>query len=204
MADGSKLERRLQDVLILALFVIGFFIGKNYERSNHPPCPDPKIVYERGKETIKIVKEYVHDKVEKPKATKTYAPKPRTGDLTSVHPSDSINTPCDDSIRVYVRTYSDSNATITVTDSVRGILLSQEIKAEIINRYINRVDTGYVNKGITSSRATLGPYGAINIGEKTSIVAGMAYFKGRTGYIAGYNLQNKYINLGIWYNLNRK
>lgn len=193
MADGSKLERRLRDALIIALFVIGFFIGKNYERINHPPCPEPKTVYERGKETIKIVKEYVHYKVEKPNATKTYAPKPRT-----------INTPCDDSIRVYVRNYSDSNATITVTDSVRGTLLSEEIKAEIINRYVNRVDTGYVNKEVTSSRAIFGPYGSVNIGEKTSIIAGLVYSKGRAGYMAGYNLQYKYINLGIWYNLNRK
>ena len=190
-------ERKLTDILLVILFILGFFIGQGYEKRHTPKCPDQKVVYEKGKDVVKTVTKYVLWKEDKPTPKRTYKPnKPIEVRL------DTLELASDDSARVYEKVYSDSNATITVTDSVQGKLLSQEIKAEIINRYTSRTDTAIVQ--VVNHRAIFGPYASVNIGEKTSIILGAVYSKGRAGYIAGYNLQNKYINTGIWYNLNIK
>jgi hypothetical protein len=104
---------------------------------------------------------------------------------------------------VYVNNYVDSNVSIQVTDSVQGKLLSQKVTSSSVNTTVFRTDTMVITKEIIKHGIIFGPYASINIGEKTSIVAGAVYSKGRAGYMAGYNLQNKYINLGIFYNLRK-
>lgn len=48
---------------------------------------------------------------------------------------------CDDSLRVYFQTYLDSNSTTEVRDSVRGLLLSREVKTKANQIFVTRVDT---------------------------------------------------------------
>ena len=192
----SKQDRSglIQDLLILALAVCCFVIGCQFEKKTHEPCGEP--TYIKGKDSI------VHDtilfekSVDHPKPMKTYAPPIQ---LTNSVKSDSVQ--CDDSIRVYVNNYVDSSGSIQVTDSVQGKLLSQKISSAMIQTTVFRTDTMVITKETIKHGIIFGPYASLNIGEKTSVVAGALYAKGRTGYMAGYNLQNKYINLGIFYNL---
>jgi hypothetical protein len=187
----------IQDLLIFALAVCCFIVGCQFEKKTHEPCP--QVQYIKGKDSI------VHDTVtlekfvEHPKPSRTYAPQ-----LTNIDKSDSAKyEPCDDSIRVYVTNKVDSSGSIQVTDSVQGKLLSQKVTSASVNTTVFRTDTMAITKEIIKHGIIFGPYASINIGEKTSIVAGAVYSKGRTGYMAGYNLQNKYINLGIFYNLRK-
>ena len=187
----------IQDLLIFALAVCCFIVGCQFEKKTHEPCP--QVQYIKGKDSI------VHDTVtlekfvEHPKPSRTYAPQ-----LTNIDKSDSAKyEPCDDSIRVYVNNYVDSSGSIQVNDSVQGKLLSQKVTSASVNTTVFRTDTMVITKEIIKHGIIFGPYASINIGEKTSIVAGAVYSKGRTGYMAGYNLQNKYINLGIFYNLKK-
>ena len=187
----------IQDLLIFALAVCCFIVGCQFEKKTHEPCP--QVQYIKGKDSI------VHDTVtlekfvEHPKPSRTYAPQ-----LTNIDKSDSAKyEPCDDSIRVYVTNKVYSSGSIQVTDSVQGKLLSQKVTSSSVNTTVFRTDTMVITKEIIKHGIIFGPYASINIGEKTSIVAGAVYSKGRAGYMAGYNLQNKYINLGIFYNLKK-
>lgn len=184
----------IQDLLIFALAVCCFIVGCQFEKKTHEPCP--QVQYIKGKDSI------VHDTVtlekfvEHPKPSRTYAPQ-----LTNIDKSDSAQS--DDSIRVYVNNYVDSSGSIQVTDSVQGKLLSQKVTSSSVNTTVFRTDTMVITKEIIKHGIIFGPYASLNIGEKTSVVAGAVYSKGRAGYMAGYNLQNKYINLGIFYNLKK-
>ena len=187
----------IQDLLIFALAVCCFIVGCQFEKKTHEPCP--QVQYIKGKDSI------VHDTVtlekfvEHPKPSRTYAPQ-----LTNIDKSDSAKyEPCDDSIRVYVTNKVYSSGSIQVTDSVQGKLLSQKVTSSSVNTTVFRTDTMVITKETIKYGIIFGPYASLNIGENTSIVAGAIYSKGRAGYMAGYNLQNKYINLGIFYNLRK-
>lgn len=187
----------IQDLLIFALAVCCFIVGCQFEKKTHEPCP--QVQYIKGKDSI------VHDTVtlekfvEHPKPSRTYAPQ-----LTNIDKSDSAKyEPCDDSIRVYVTNKVDSSGSIQVTDSVQGKLLSQKVTSASVNTTVFRTDTMVITKEIIKHGIIFGPYASINIGEKTSIVAGAVYSKGRAGYMAGYNLQNKYIQVGAFLNLRK-
>lgn len=198
----SKQDRSglIQDLLILALAVCCFVIGCQFEKKMHEPCAD--IQYIKGKDSIVHDTIFSEKSIDHPKPTKTYAPIQLSNSVKSDSvKSDSVQ--CDDSIRVYVNNYVDSSGSIQVTDSVQGKLLSQKVTSASVNTTVFRTDTMVITKEIIKHGIIFGPYASINIGEKTSIVAGAVYSKGRTGYMAGYNLQNKYINLGIFYNLRK-
>jgi hypothetical protein len=190
--DNSGL---VQNLLILAFAVCCFIIGCGFERNSHEPCGEPTFI--KGKDSIVHDTIRIEKSIDHPKPTKTYPP----NELTNAVKSDDVH--CDDSIRVYVNNYVDSNVSIQVTDSVQGKLLSQKVTSASVNTTVFRTDTMVITKEIIKHGIIFGPYASINIGEKTSIVAGAVYSKGRTGYMAGYNLQNKYINLGIFYNLRK-
>jgi hypothetical protein len=185
--------------LVLFIFLwtaMAVFVGIQYERQVNP-CAD--IQYIKGKDSIVYVTVTGDTTIHNPKPSRTYAPQ-----LTNIDKSDSAKyEPCDDSIRVYVTNKVDSSGSIQVTDSVQGKLLSQKVTSASVNTTVFRTDTMAITKEIIKHGIIFGPYASINIGEKTSIVAGAVYSKGRTGYMAGYNLQNKYINLGIFYNLRK-
>jgi hypothetical protein len=172
------------------------FVGIQYERQVNP-CAD--IQYIKGKDSIVYVTVTGDTTIHNPKPSRTYAPQ-----LTNIDKSDSAKyEPCDDSIRVYVTNKVDSSGSIQVADSVQGKLLSTRITSQIQNVYIYRTDTLVKEKIVYKHGAIFGPYASINIGEKTSIVAGAVYSKGRAGYMAGYNLQNKYIQVGAFLNLRK-
>lgn len=190
--DNSGL---IQDLLILALAVCCFVIGCQFEKKIHEPCAD--IQYIKGKDSIVHDTAWFEKSIDHPKPTKTYAPI----QLSNSVKSDSVQ--CDDSIRVYVNNYVDSSGSIQVTDSIQGKLLSQKVTKQSVNTTIFRTDTMVITKEIIKHGIIFGPCASLSIGEKTSITTGLLYSKGRTGYIAGYNLQNKYINLGIFYNLRK-
>ena len=190
--DNSGL---IQDLLILALAVCCFVIGCQFEKKTHEPCGEP--TYIKGKDSIVHDTAWFEKSIDHPKPTKTYAPQ------GSVDSNWTNSVQCDDSIRVYVNNYVDSSGSIQVTDSVQGKLLSQKISSQVIQTTVFRTDTMVITKETIKHGIIFGPYASLNIGEKTSVVAGALYAKGRTGYMAGYNLQNKYINLGIFYNLRK-
>lgn len=185
-------------ILLLFVGVIAYNIG--YKAALiFTPCPEGKdTVYVKGNDSIVIKYVEVAHKDSAPTATRTYAP-----ERTKIVKTENVQTPCDDSIRVYERAYVDSNGTIQVTDSVRGTLLSRSLTANIMSKEVYRTDTLIITKEVIKNLILFGPYGNINIGEKTSLTAGLIYCKGRTGYMAGYNIQNKYIQLGAFLNLKR-
>jgi len=187
----------IQDLLIFALAVCCFIVGCQFEKKTHEPCP--QIQYIKGKDSIVYDTVTLEKFVEHPKPSRTYAPQ-----LTNIDKSDSAKSePCDDSIRVYVTNKVDSSGSIQVTDSVQGKLLSTRITSQMLLTKTFRTDTIIKTVTIEKTKALFGPYGAINIGEKTSLTTGLLYSKGRAGYIAGYNLQNKYIQVGAFLNLRK-
>lgn len=192
----------IQDLLIFALAVCCFIVGCQFEKKTHEPCPE--VQYIKGKDSLIYVYVTSDTTVSNPKPSRTYAPQ-----LTNIDKSDSANwtnnvqNPCDDSIRVYVTNKVDSSGSIQVTDSVQGKLLSTRITSQMLYTTVFRTDTLLKTVTIEKTKALFGPYGAINIGEKTSLTTGLLYSKGRTGYMAGYNLQNKYIQVGAFLNLRK-
>ena len=198
--EKSLWDAMVRDVKYVVFFflwsAIAVFIGIQYERQVNP-CAD--IQYIKGKDSIVYVKVTGDTTVTHPKPSKTYTP-----NLTNIDKSDSAKyEPCDDSIRVYVTNKVDSLGSIQVTDSVQGKLLSTRITSQMLYTTVFRTDTILKTVTIEKTKPIFGPYGAISIGEKTSITTGLLYSKGRTGYIAGYNLQNKYIQLGAFLNLRK-
>jgi hypothetical protein len=190
--DNSGL---VQNLLILAFAVCCFIIGCGFERNSHEPCGEPTFI--KGKDSIVHDTIRIEKSIDHPKPTKAYAPI----QLSNSGKPDSAQS--DDSIRVYVNNYVDSNVSIQVTDSVQGKLLSQKVTSASVNTTVFRTDTMVITKEIIKHGIIFGPYASINIGEKTSIVAGAVYSKGRAGYMAGYNLQNKYIQVGAFLNLRK-
>lgn len=203
--EKSLWDAMVRDVKYVVFFflwsAIAVFIGIQYERQVNP-CAD--IQYIKGKDSIVYVKVTGDTTVNHPKPTKTYAP-----NLTNIVKSDSANwtnnvqNPCDDSIRVYVTNKVDSMGSIQVTDSVQGKLISTRITSQMLYTTVFRTDTILKTVTIEKTKPIFGPYAAISIGEKTSITMGLLYSKGRSGYIAGYNLQCKYIQLGAFLNLRK-
>lgn len=190
--------------LVLFIFLwtaMAVFVGIHYERQVNP-CAD--IQYIKGKDSI------VHDTValekfvEHPKPSRTYAPQ-----LTNIDKSDSANwtnnvqNPCDDSIRVYVTNKVDSSGSIQVTDSIQGKLLSTRITSQMQNVYIYRTDTIVKDKIVYKHGAIFGPYAKVRSGPETSFSIGGMYAKNKTGYIAGYDINTKAVEVGLFYNFGK-
>lgn len=203
--EKSLWDAMVRDVKYVVFFflwsAIAVFIGIQYERQVNP-CAD--IQYIKGKDSIVYVKVTGDTTVNHPKPTKTYAPK-----LTNIDKSDSANwtnnvqSPCDDSIRVYVTNKVDSMGSIQVTDSVQGKLLSTRITSQMQQVFIYRTDTIIKEKPINNNGRIFGPWAKVRSGPETSFTIGGLYAKNRTGYIVGYDINTKAVEVGLFYNLRK-
>jgi hypothetical protein len=115
----------------LPYFLLGAFLTFLLMRGCDQPEPGDTI-YIRGKETVTT--EYVPiiktDSVPYPVAVYP-APLPAAPDEPN---------PCD-SLRVYRSVLDTAGASLVITDSVQGVLISQVITGRLPVTYINRVDT---------------------------------------------------------------
>lgn len=198
--EKSLWDAMVRDVKYVVFFflwsAIAVFIGIQYERQVNP-CAD--IQYIKGKDSIVYVKVTGDTTVNHPKPTKTYAP-----NLTNIDKSDSAKSePCDDSIRVYVTNKVDSLGSIQVTDSIQGKLLSTRITSQMQQVFIYRTDTIIKEKPINNNGWIFGPWAKVRSGPETSFTIGGLYAKNRTGYIVGYDINTKAVEVGLFYNLQK-
>jgi hypothetical protein len=110
-------------VLIYLLAMFSFYLHGKYIKSDAPP----QYIRGRSDTTIVIRENFYHETELQPISVS--AP---DGDSARI---------CDDSLRVYFQTYVDSNSTTEVRDSVRGLLLSREVKTKANQIFVTRVDT---------------------------------------------------------------
>jgi hypothetical protein len=110
-------------VLIYLLAMFSFYLHGKYIKSDAPM----KYIRGRSDTTIVIRENFYHETELQPISVS--AP---DGDSARI---------CDDSLRVYFQTYVDSNSTTEVRDSVRGLLLSREVKTKANQIFVTRVDT---------------------------------------------------------------
>ena len=192
------MNRKLTDLLMIALAVIAFIAGCNWEKRG---TKDPEIV-KGTPDTVQVIV-HVRDTIIKPVATsaRAYRPakkntvneqaRPTPDDLligdvvadTGALPSDC------DSIREYTTFSRDSM--VKVSTEVHGAMLSQVIEAEIRNTTITRVDT-------MTRAPRFSIYGGLAVGYNF-ICPGITLVRPKSSIGAGYDLIGKLpvINYGI-------
>jgi hypothetical protein len=205
--EKSLCDAIVRDVKYVVFFflwsAIAVFIGIQYERQVNP-CAD--IQYIKGKDSIVYMKVIGDTTVNHPKPTITIT---YAHNLPNIDKSDSVNwtnnvqSPCDDSIRVYVTNKVDSLVSIHVTDSVQGKLLSTRITSQMQKVYIYRTDTIIKEKSINNNGPIFGPWAKVRSGAETSFTIGGLYAKNRTGYIVGYDINTKAVEVGLFLNFRK-
>ena len=114
-------------IIVLMVAVIGIFAGK-YIFEKRP-------VYEIKQGTPNVYVTIID-------TTFDTGENPPTPKNTRHVPDEEVENGMDDSIRVYEQTFSDSSgSSVTVKDSVRGILLRQWVNMKLKSTTITRVDT---------------------------------------------------------------
>lgn len=179
---------RLWDyVIVLTVGVlIGIFLSQ--KSCNDESVSGGDTTYITGISDTLIIRDTIRQTIYKPIASTTYAPP-----INNYFSIDSL-----DSIRVYTNSIVDSSGSVTVRDSVRGVLLSQDISLFSKATYINRVDTIKITLP-TKDRFRLGVGASLN--DSLQLGAYVVASKGRFNYMGGYNLKRKSITLGIGLNL---
>ena len=174
----------------LMVFIIGVCIGLflSQRACNDSIIPPNDTTYIVGKSDTVIIRDTITKTIYKPIANASY-PSPVTEPIGI----DSL-----DSIRVYTNSIVDSSGGVTVRDSIRGVLLSQDISLFSKAIYVNRVDTLKILIP-AKDRLRLGVGAMLNDSLQPSgyIVA----LKGRYNYIGSYNLIKKQISIGVGINL---
>lgn len=175
------MNRKLTDFLFIALTVLAFIAGCNWQKKE--PC-NPEII--RGVPDTVIVTVHVRDTffMPKPSSARAYHPPvPVTHgpDIAQVV-SDTGCLPSDcDSIRDYTLFSRDSS--VKVSSSVHGVLLSQVIDAKSSTITINRTDTV-----IKSPKLVL--FGGVNL-SKGVVAPGLFVARNKAYLSIHYNLINQ-------------
>lgn len=168
-------------LLVLGICIMAWLLLGDGCGHKQPRQPHRDTVYVKGVPDTVLIRDTIRTIVKQPIAVRTYV-------------SDTVFM-CD-SIRVYANI--DNSGKVTVRDSVRGYLLSQQIDYIQDSIFITRVDTMRITEypplpvrtslyvGIMFSRQLI-PY--ISVG------------RGRTQVLAGYGLIDKSIMFGIGYRL---
>lgn len=170
-------------VLLLLSFGGGAYFGKK-----HKPCPECKVTIRV--DTVLIPGDTIF--VDNPKPVKTYPANLRQKLFVSGQKSDSLIStlwmadPCDS-----LRTYKFEDSTISVIDSVHGILLGQTIVHK---------PTKQITKTVTIRKDSLIYQSGLYFGGSAglnSIRLEAEYLKKGWSFSGGYDLINKSPVLGI-------
>jgi len=144
-------------------------------------------VFIKGKPDTVIIRDTVISTIIRPKPIIQY--------VQVFHNNDSGRAYCD-TIRVYLSAVSDSlGNTAEVKDSVKGVLLSQEIRLIGTTRFISQVDT---LKILTTERFRLDLMGGIAVSPLSlSPFIGMGAISGRKSGIIYYKPIQQEIGVGV-------
>lgn len=170
-------------LLILGVCIIVWLLLSDGCGSKPPKGIERDTVYVMGRPDTVILTDTVYSHIVQPKPYKVYV-------------SDTVLI-CD-SVRVYVNI--DNTGKVTVRDSVRGELLSQEIQSIQDTVIITRTDTMKITETIPPKE-----YIQVSVGMsyQHELTPFLSIGKGRTQVIAGYGLTNKAVMFGIGYRLTK-
>jgi hypothetical protein len=184
------LKPYLKDLLIIALTILCFVIGCNWNKPTVSKTETVKTTTKIGKEEKNTTKTDVKLTVDNPKPKSTIAftqPKPQK-DTFFIH--DTIW--CDS-----IREYELKNDTVQINTSVQGRLLKQTVLYTMYNTDTKRVDTVFVTT--TKPRNIIAPFVTIN---QERAAAGFILSRGRNIYGLSYGT-DQLINITYGWNMRK-
>jgi hypothetical protein len=184
----------IKDLLIIALILLCFLIGCNWNKRDVRDNSTTDTLYVKGKETIRVDTVEVFVFVKNPKPIKTVA-------VDSLNRANSPQLNLCDSIREYTSSIDDSSGLVVVNSTVQGQLIKQDITLQVYRDSIFRTDTVKITKTITKNQSIVAPF--VNFSLDNSISGGLLVQNKRNLYGASYS--NKGI-FSVFYgiNLNKK